>query len=277
MTGNFIENIWIDLKIFEYGLMSRATKFDKICSLNSAYKIWEEANNTILNCNENVEKLNQGFLSLKRAFNVTSMELRKNLGIDNIKYSSKQKKKDFLGDLEYFEIIKTLTLNRYLNIRNLIEHENHTPPSVEDCLSLSEYIWNYIRNTVNILNKFTEFVSFTSSDNNNKIAFEYSVNKKGKSYFPHLYVTAIIKSDFISFICKNNSIKIEKIKLLNKYDLKKEIEFKDEFNCIGDLRHIAVKGEVLDQDIIAKYIKLMILPEYGGLDDISIQSIFSKI
>lgn len=106
MEGNFLENVWIDSKIIEDCMIGRVMNVGKIYGLNSAYEIWNEANNTILNCNDNVEKLNQGFLSLKRAFNVTSMELRKNLGIDNIKYSSKKKTKDFLRDLEYFEIIK---------------------------------------------------------------------------------------------------------------------------------------------------------------------------
>lgn len=263
MEGNFLENVWIDSKIIEDCMIGRVVNVGKIYGLNSAYEIWNEANNTILNCNDNKEKLNQGFLSLKRDFNVTSMELRKNLGIDNIKYSSKKKTKDFLGDLEYFEIIKTLTLNKYLNIRNLIEHENHSPPSVEDCLSLSEYIWNYIRNTANILNQFTEYISITS--NNNKILFEYIIEEKNNMYFPHLYVTAFVESKFVSYLYKENSINVE------------EIEFEKESEYIDDLSHIAIKGEILDQDIIAEYIKVMILPEYGGLDDISIQSIFSKV
>lgn len=275
MEGNFLENVWIDSKIIENSIIGSVINAGKIYGLNSAYEIWNEANNTILNCNGNKEKLNQGFLSLKRAFNVTSLELRKNLGIDNIKYSSKQKNKDFLGDLEYFEIIKTLTLSKYLKLRNLIEHENHSPPSVEDCLSLSEYIWNYIRNTANILKQFTEEISITSD--NNKILFEYSIEEKNNTYFPHLYISTFVESKFVSYIYKENSIKIEKINLLNKFDLQKEIEFEKESEYIEDLSHIAIKGEILDQDIIAKYIKVLILPEYGGLDDISIQSIFSKV
>lgn len=276
MESNFLDKIWIDSKIFENSLIGRITNIGKIYGLNNAYEIWNEANNTILNCNGNKEKLNQGFLSLKRAFNVTSMELRKNLGIDNIKYSSKKNTKDFLGDLEYFEIIKTLTLNKYLNLRNLIEHENHSPPSVEDCLSLSEYIWNYIRNTANILNQFTEYITITC-DNKNKILFEYTIEENKNNYFPHLYATVFVESKLVSFIYKENTINIEKIKLLNKFDLQKELEFEKEAGYINDLRHIAIKGEILDQDIISDYIKVLILPEYGGLDDISIQSIFSKV
>ncbi|CAC9935580.1 hypothetical protein PEPNEM18_01577 [Aedoeadaptatus nemausensis] len=276
MERSFIDTIWVDTKIFEDNTVGSIKNMGRINGLISAYKIWEEANDTILNCKGNEEKLNQGFLSLKRAFNVTSLELRKNLGIDNIKYESKQKKKDFLGDLEYFEIIKTLTLNKYLNIRNLIEHENHSPPSVEDCLSLSEYIWNYIRSTVNIFSQFIEIISFTSSSNN-KILFEYTIEQKKKMYIPHLFVTAFVGSRYVSFVHKENLMKVEKIKLLNKFDLQKEIEFEKKANCIDSLEHIAFKGEILDQDIIARYIKVLTLPEYGGLDDTSIQSIFSKV
>ena len=90
-----------------------------------------------------------------------------------------------------------------------------------------------------------------------------------------MYVTAFVESKFVSYLCKENSINVEKINLLNKFDLQKEIEFEKESQYIDDLSHIAIKGEILDQDIIAKYIKVLILPEYGGLDDISIQSIFS--
>lgn len=277
MKNNILENIWIDSNIFKNGIVGGITNTHKIYGLDSAYKIWEEANNTILNCGKNVEKLNQGFLSLKRAFNVTSVELKKNLAIDKIRYSSKKKNKDFLGDLEHFEIIKTLTLNKYLNLRNLIEHENQSPPSVKDCLSLSEYIWNYIRNTANILKQFTEYTTFTSNNRDNKILFEYSTEKKKGIYFPHLHVTALIRSNFISFQCEENYFDIGKIRLLNKFDMQEKIEFEREANCIDDLNHIAFEGEILDQDIIAMYIKYLILPEYGGLDETSMQSIFSRI
>lgn len=59
---------------------------------------------------------------------------RRYLGLDQIEYTGKAKKKDFLATLEHFEIMKTLTLGKYLSIRNYIEHENISPPSKEECL-----------------------------------------------------------------------------------------------------------------------------------------------
>lgn len=78
MENNFRESVWINSNICENCVISVITNVHKIYGLESAYKIWEEANNTILSCNWNEEKLNQGFLSLKRAFNVTSIEFEKN-------------------------------------------------------------------------------------------------------------------------------------------------------------------------------------------------------
>lgn len=126
---------------------------------------------------------------------------------------------------------------------------------------------------MNIFNQFIETISFTSSSNS-KILFEYTIEEKKKAYIPHLYVTAFVGSSYISFVHKENAMKVEKIKLLNKFDLQREIEFEKEANFIDGLEYIAFKGEILDQDVIARYIKVLTLPEYGGLDDTSIQTIF---
>lgn len=276
MNENIIENISIDLNIFENSEITSITNNGKVDGLNEAYAIWEEANNTIESSNGNKEKLNQGFLSLKRAFNVTSIELKNNLAINNIMYSTKNKKRDFLSDLEFFEITKIITISKYLKIRNLIEHDNHLPPSIEDCMSLSEYIWTYIRSVTNILCYFTEHLMFTNKDDSKSmISFDYVLEGEYKNYYPHLYVLGIVESKYISFVERKNSIKINKIRLLNKSDEKNEPILYNYSHLIDGLNHIIFKGEILDQDRLANYVKYSILPEYGGLDEHSIKQIFS--
>lgn len=278
MGKNILDTLWLNGSVFENCTMGSIQNTFKIYGMDAAYTIWKEANHTIENCNGNVEKLNQGFLSLKRAFNVASIELRKNLGLDKIRYSGKKKERDFLADLEYFEITKTLTLNKYLKIRNLIEHENETPPPLEDCLSLSEYIWNYIRTIANVLSFFSESILFSKADYpEHEIYFDYVMKAKGKDFFPHLYVTGLVKGKEISFTCKDSFLEINEIKLLNKYDMEKSRYLKSRAHSLDELHSIAFFGEILDQDILAKYVKLSILPEYGGVNERSIQTIFSKI
>ena len=246
--------------------------------MDSAYVIWQEANNTIELSDGNTEKLNQGFLSLKRAFNVASLELKKKIAIDKIKHSLKEKPNDFLGDLEYFQITKTLTLNKYLKLRNLIEHDNESPPSKEDCLSLSEYIWNYIRNVANILSNFIDHIEFNiGKSQNNKMVFNYEIEEKNKMYFPHLYLYGLLETDYISFVTRENSVKIDNIKLLNKFELEKIYEFKNDSVCVDNLFVLAFQGEIIDQDILARYVKCLMLTEYGGLDEETIKSVFREV
>lgn len=282
MNDNILKNIWIDLDIFNEQVTGIISAKGVTGGLDSAYIIWQEANNTILLSDGNTEKLNQGFLSLKRAFNVASLELKKKIAVDRIKHSFKEKANDFLGDLEYFQITKTLTLNKYLNLRNLIEHRNELPPSKDNCLLLSEYIWNYIRNVENILYNFTNYVEFHIGESkNNKIIFSYSVEEsvKGESimYFPHLYLSGLLETDYISFVKRENSVKVDNIKLLNKFELEKIHEFKYDSFCIDNLFVLAFRGEIIDQDILARYVKYLILPEYGGLDEETIKSVFREI
>lgn len=278
MNKNILKNIWLDLNIFDEkssGIVSAKCTTD---DLDSAYFIWQEANNTIELSDGNTEKLNQGFLSLKRAFNVASLELKKKIAIDKIEYSLKKKSNDLLGDLEYFQITKTLTLNKYLNLRNLIEHKNESPPSQEDCLSLSEYIWNYIRNVANILNNFTEYIEFyIGKSQNNKIVFNYEIEEKNNMFYPHLYLYCVLETDYISFIERESSVKIDNIKLLNKFELEKIDKFKYDSVCIDNLSLLAFRGEIIDQDILARYVKYLILPEYGGLNEETIKSVFRDV
>lgn len=51
MENNFRESIWINSNICENCVMSVITNVHKIYGLESAYKIWKEANNTILSYN----------------------------------------------------------------------------------------------------------------------------------------------------------------------------------------------------------------------------------
>ncbi|HHU53050.1 MAG TPA: hypothetical protein GXZ43_03080 [Clostridiaceae bacterium] len=275
MSGNMILNqIWVSYTFFEDSMTSSLINKVKRNSLEDAYVIWEEANKTILNSGDNIEKLNQGFLSLKRAFNVTSKSLKENLGINEIHYTGKKSNKKFLDVLEHFEIIKTITIEKYLTLRNLIEHDNKEPPSREDCLSLSEYIWNYIRNSASILKNFIECFCFSPLTNEKgTLEFSYVISNKRGVFTPHLNVTACINRKYISFIRLDDTIEIDNICLISKYENDSDLIRIKKFDT-DSLQYILFRGEISNQDFIVNYIKHMVLPEYGGIDENNIRRIF---
>lgn len=274
MGEKIIENIWVKKSFFDKSYTGSLYSVHLSDSLDPAYTIWDEANKTILASDGNVEKLNQGFLSLKRAFNATSKMITKYLGLDQIEYTGKAKKKDFLATLEHFEIMKTLTLGKYLSIRNYIEHENISPPSKEECLYFSEYIWSYIRNTSYILNNFSDEVSFKAKDpRDGGLLFNYEVECQNNVFKPHLYVTACLYLDYISFAEDDNSIEINDIDFMSTEELKQNDFLVREFYS-EQLNHVIFRGEIQNQDKLAAYVKYLLLPEYGGIDVQSIQEIF---
>lgn len=271
--NKILDDIWIDLSFFKDITTSSSVNLARTNLLQDAYIIWEEANKTILESSGNKEKLNQGFLSLKRAFNVASIELKKNTGIDEIQYSGKNKR-NFFSVLEYFDIVKTLSLKSYLDIRNLIEHQNAEPPSIEKSLLLSEYIWNYIRNVSNVLNNFIDNFYFQSDEG--KADFSYSVIKKKEKFIPKLNVTMCINKKNISFIEIPNSLKVNKFQIITKSRQKgvDGIISADLDYYRNSLQHVVFIGEIDNPDIIVKYIKYMVLPEHEGINEKTIYEIF---
>lgn len=270
-NNKILKDVWIKKRFFDNVTVGSVIR-NKVYELDDAYNIWYEANQRILESKGNKEKINQGFLSLKRAFNVTTKVLKKNIAIDNINYNNSTNKRYILGVLEYFEIIKPITIKRYLDMRNLIEHQNNLPPDIEICLSISEYIWNYIRNTAYIMDHFQERITF-SNYSDSKIIFNYEIEENKGIYYPHLKVIGKIRPYYLSFIHINNCIKIENFDIFSKNseEIKNNI-----LNYSQDLSYIFFKGEILNHNAIANYVKFMVLPEYGGLED-GIRRIFEDI
>ncbi|HEV2175393.1 MAG TPA: hypothetical protein VGR71_17590 [Nitrospira sp.] len=49
--------------------------------------------------------------------------------------------------LEYFGIIRPFMLKRLIDIRNIVEHQDSSPPSVDECLMYADLIWYFLRST----------------------------------------------------------------------------------------------------------------------------------
>ncbi len=54
------------------------------------------------------------------------------------------------GDLEFLsdlEIIRPFMLKRLIDIRNIVEHQDSSPPSLDDCLMFADLVWYFLRTT----------------------------------------------------------------------------------------------------------------------------------
>ncbi len=272
-----INKIWIDEDFFDGEIDVIESVFDgEIENLQKAYRIWEEAHNTIVKSGENEELFNQGFIALKRAFNVISKVLKKEFGLHNISYTGRTK--SFFSTLEHFDIMKKNTLKEYVNLRNILEHDEEGEIS-EKYLGIifSEYIWAYIRIASSLLtNKKSEVIYI-----NNKygiIKFHFIVEKNNDDYYPKIKVMGYVNVRKISYIQSRSNILIEDCKVIN--NAKEYISSGDflEIKSLDDnFNKMLFEGVVKDPDIMVNYIKQMVLPERWGLvDENQFKRIFYK-
>jgi hypothetical protein len=76
------------------------------------------------------------------------------------------KPKKILDQLEYFGIIRPLMLNRLIEIRNSVEHEYVSPPELDRCKELVEFVWYFLRSTDVLANRVVNAIEIQSPDEN---------------------------------------------------------------------------------------------------------------
>jgi hypothetical protein len=67
---------------------------------------------------------------------------------------------DTLELLEYFGIIRPFMLKQLIDIRNLVEHEDSSPPPIGECLTFADLIWYFLRSTDGLAKVLAEAIIF---------------------------------------------------------------------------------------------------------------------
>jgi hypothetical protein len=116
-----------------------------------AYKIWAHAEQ-VLSCPTTEFQRVDAITTLKRASDHRVRLLNDFYSLRNI--SIKGKPSEILYLLEFVGIIRPLMLQKLIDIRNAVEHEDASPPSHEDCQVFLEFMWYFLRST----DKLTQYV-----------------------------------------------------------------------------------------------------------------------
>lgn len=66
--------------------------------------------------------------------------------------------------LEYFGIIRPFMLKRLIDIRNIVEHQDSSPPPVDECLMYADLIWYFLRSTDGLAQMQAETLIFKPRD-----------------------------------------------------------------------------------------------------------------
>jgi hypothetical protein len=139
-----LSNIWVTFDVLEW----RADKEGSTCcdeqKYARPYEIWSHAEQILSKPTKDLD-LVDAITTLKRTIDHRSRHLNELYSFKTIPI--KDKPSSLLESLSYFEIIRPIMLQRLIEIRNEVEHQDASPPSQNVCKEFLEFTWYFLRST----------------------------------------------------------------------------------------------------------------------------------
>jgi hypothetical protein len=74
--------------------------------------------------------------------------------------------KEHLELLEYVGLVRPLMVSRLITIRNAVDHEDAAPPSPDECRTLTEFVWYFLRSTDRVVRFVVDSMDVAPPDQN---------------------------------------------------------------------------------------------------------------
>ena len=125
------------------------------------YDIWRHARDRLKVDPSDLDRID-AIGALRRSVNHRLKALRSTYNIDCI--PSTLGKKQILERLQEFGIVRSAIIKDLLDVRNLIEHEDTEPPTLERCQHYVDIIWYFLKSTDKLLDVRNDDVKFLHED-----------------------------------------------------------------------------------------------------------------
>ncbi|WP_413379104.1 hypothetical protein [Paenibacillus taichungensis] len=145
--------MWLSPKVFQWRAEIDGSYCNEPTLYKRPYEIWKHAER-ILNRQANHFQRVDAICALKRAVNSRLNTLQNEYKFNLIPLSDVPKKP--LQQLEYFGIIRPFILNKLIDIRNQIEHEDMNPPTLVQCREFLDVSWYFLKATDSYVHYITD-------------------------------------------------------------------------------------------------------------------------
>ena len=152
-----VKPAWIDpswLLWEEY--VEGATDFSNDAA-NRPYEIHQHACDRLANNPNEFDRVD-AIMSLRRAVSRRVQMLKDIYQLDELPIDPKPK-----GDLEllsHFGIVRPFMLRRLIDIRNIVEHQDTSPPPTDECLMFVDLVWYFLRSTDGLVREMVGDITF---------------------------------------------------------------------------------------------------------------------
>lgn len=144
-----------------------------------SYEIWDHACNRIEHANTSLD-LADGISNLKRSLNQRLKLIESLYSLKDIKY--KNMPKGYLEVLRDYKIVRPFIMQKLLNIRNNIEHNDANPPELDNCKEWLDVIWYFLKSTDNIVKTKSILTDFIMYDDEKETQYTYEINIENYRY-----------------------------------------------------------------------------------------------
>ena len=162
--------IWLTSDIFSWVTSILTSNISRGREWYRAYEIWEHADVTLQKaCNE--FNLIDAITTLKRAIDHRLRLLNKLYKFKKIPIQ--EKPSDLINILHYLDIVRPIMVEKLIQIRNAVEHEDAPPPNCNTCKVFSEFVWYFLRCTDNLVREIIlDFSLYPAESELNRYSLE---------------------------------------------------------------------------------------------------------
>jgi hypothetical protein len=218
-----IYKVWLKKDIIEWQNISSTWYRVEEQKWKRAYIIWEHSRK-LIEKNNNEFDLADGITNLKRSLNHRLKLIEEIYKLKSIEINNKPK--GYLELLERFGLVRPLIMKKLLLIRNDIEHNDATPPTLERCMELLDVLWYFLKSTDSLVQMAKFSAEFNMIDESgSETHYDYTIRidfeNKGQSiitgWFPSEYISEVFHENYIEIATVNFEMREEFYKTKDKH------------------------------------------------------------
>ncbi|CAM3055096.1 hypothetical protein [Vibrio mytili] len=150
-------------EIHEWALGSSSRTNGDYDDIYRAYQLWKHAQELLVSSDHELYR-SDCIANLKRAINHRLQAIERIYKISKLPLEISSKK--VLDRYEYLGLIRPMVLNELIKVRNVIEHQDQTPPEKEKCVYYIDIVWYFLKSTDSLVDNIVESVEYIDDEDN---------------------------------------------------------------------------------------------------------------
>lgn len=142
--GEILRPVWIDPSWLSWEGYDEGSRYLQDGTAARPYEIHQHACDRLADNPNEFDRVD-AITTLRRSVGHRVKALKEIYRLRELRIGAKPK-----GDLELLSslgIIRPFMLKRLIDIRNIVEHQDSRPPSVDECLMFADLVWYFLRST----------------------------------------------------------------------------------------------------------------------------------